>query len=259
MASRKQQRERLRAERLAAEQSAGSSTRTRMLAGYFVAGLLTLAVLAGLVVVLTKGGGSANGGTDACANAHVNADFGSVDGLEFDCRKGTPPPERKQGDLVLAAREAGCTLRQDLPDEGNTHVPNSQAVTYRTNPPTSGNHNPNPVADGAYTTPLRTNPDTGNQMNIRNLVHAMEHGRIEIQYASKLPEPDQLALKGVFDEDPPAMVMFPNNDMPYQVAATAWRQLLGCPAYNERVLDAIRAFRDTYRGQGPEPFALTSS
>ena len=40
--------------------------------------------------------------------------------------------------------------------------------------------------------------------------------------------------------------------MPYQVAATAWTQLLGCPTYNDRVPDAMRAFRDQYRLKGPE-------
>jgi hypothetical protein len=49
------------------------------------------------------------------------------------------------------------------------------------------------------------------------------------------------------------MLLFPNPDMPYAVATTAWTQLMGCKQYNERVIDAIRAFRDTYRGRGPEP------
>jgi hypothetical protein len=83
----------------------------------------------------------------------------------------------------------------------------------------------------------------------------LEHGRVEIQYSTDLSEADQLALKGVFDEDPGGLLLFPNDLMPYQVAATAWTNLLGCPAYNEAVLDAIRDFRDIYRGQGPEDVA----
>ena len=42
----------------------------------------------------------------------------------------------------------------------------------------------------------------------------MEHGRIEIQYTPDLPEADQLALKGVFDEDPDGMLLFPNPECP---------------------------------------------
>jgi hypothetical protein len=46
------------------------------------------------------------------------------------------------------------------------------------------------------------------------------------------------------------------------VAATAWNRepepngtgrLMGCPEYNERVFDALRAFRDEHRSNGPEP------
>lgn len=53
------------------------------------------------------------------------------------------------------------------------------------------------------------------------------------------------------------MLLFPNADMPYEVAATAWTRLLGCDRYQGRAtLDAIRAFRDIYRGQGPEPVPI---
>ena len=138
----------------------------------------------------------------------------------------------------------------NLPNEGNTHVPNSTPVTYKTVPPTSGNHNPVPLDDGAYITPITS--DTSKPTNIRNEVHAMEHGRIEIHYKPSLPEAQQLALKGVFDADPDGMLLYPDPDMPYDVAVTAWENMAVCPNYNETVLDVIRNFRDTYRGNGPE-------
>ena len=54
--------------------------------------------------------------------------------------------------------------------------------------------------------------------------------------------------------------MFPNPEMPYEVAATAWTQLMGCKKYEgAATLDAIRDFRDTYRGLGPEPLPMTVS
>jgi hypothetical protein len=129
-------------------------------------------------------------------------------------------------------------------------VPNSTPVDYKTVPPTSGNHNPVPIDDGAYRTPITS--DTGKPTNIRNEVHAMEHGRIEIHYKPSLPEAQQLALKGVFDADPNGMLLYPDPDMPYDVAVTAWTNEVVCPHYNETVLDVIRNFRDTYRGNGPE-------
>jgi len=35
-------------------------------------------------------------------------------------------------------------------------------------------------------------------------------------------------------------------------AATAWQHLLGCPTFNDKVFDAIRAFRAQYVNKGPE-------
>ena len=90
-------------------------------------------------------------------------------------------------------------------------------------------------------------------------VHSLEHGRINIQYSTDLSEDDQLALKGVFDESPEGMLFFPNDEMPYEVAATAWTQMVGCETYEgDATLDVIRDFRDIYRGQGPEDVPLVT-
>jgi hypothetical protein len=86
----------------------------------------------------------------------------------------------------------------------------------------------------------------------------MEHGRVEIHYDPRLPEEQQLALKGIFDEDAPGMILVPDPNMPYAVAVTAWTQLIGCPTYDPLVLDVIRNFRDTYRGNGPEQVAIVT-
>ena len=42
------------------------------------------------------------------------------------------------------------------------------------------------------------------------------------------------------------------SDMTCAVAATVWDQRLGCPAMNDRVFDAVHAFRDEYIDKGPE-------
>ena len=248
MASRKEEKERLRQQRLAAERAAASRGRTRLIAGYVVAGALAAAVLAGLVAVIASGG--SDEGIDACGEAHIENSGGTFRGLEPDCREGTTPPTIKFADLQISAAKAGCELKLDLPLEGRTHVPNSEPVQYKTVPPTSGNHNPVPIDDGAYITPITDNPDQ--RTNIRSAVHALEHGRVEIQYKPSLPQNQQLALKGVFDEDPSGMLLFPNPDMPYDVGITSWQNEVICPTYNETVLDVIRNFRDTYLGNGPE-------
>jgi hypothetical protein len=249
MASRKEEKERLRRQRLAAERAAASTGRARLVAGYAVAGVLALAVVAGLVAVIASGGGGGGVG-DTCSAAHIKNSGGTFRGLEPDCREGTTPPAIQFADLQISAQNAGCQLKLDLPNEGNTHVPNSTEVNYKTVPPTSGNHNPVPIDDGAYKTPITS--DTSQPTNIRNEVHAMEHGRIEVHYKPSLPEDQQLAIKGVFDSDPNGMLLYPDPDMPYDVAVTAWTNEAVCPHYDPGVLDVIRNFRDTYRGNGPE-------
>ena len=250
--SSKTEREKRRAERLAAEQAAAASERRRLMLGYAVAGVLTLAVIVGLVIVISSGGGDDTAqvnGQDIPDAAHIQVNSGFLHDVTPDGRKGTPPPELQQGDLELAAKEAGCDLQLDLPNEGSTHITKeSEIPDYKTNPPTSGNHNPEQLADGAYS----EMPEPW------WFVHSMEHGRIEIQYSPDLPEEDQLALKGVFDQRPDGVLLFPNTDMPYDVAVTAWTQLMGCPKYEgAATLDAIRDFRDTYIGLGPEPLPLS--
>ena len=249
--SSKTEREKRRAERLAAEQAAASSERRRLMLGYVVAGALTLAVIVGLFIVISSGGDDTAqvNGQDIPDAAHIQVNSGFLHDVTPDGREGTPPPELQQGDLELAAKEAGCELKLDLPDEGADHITKEDEIPdYKTDPPTSGNHNPEQLADGAYS----------EEPELWWAVHSMEHGRIEIQYSPDLPEQDQLALKGVFDQRPAGVLMFPNSEMPYDVAVTAWTQLMGCPKYEgAATLDAIRDFRDTYIGLGPEPLPLS--
>lgn len=247
--SNREQRERLRQQRLAQQQSQGSSDRRRMVIGYVTAGILAAAVLAGLVAVIA-GGGSGGGGSlgSECDNAHIATDFGFFEGFKCDNREGTSPPALQLGDLQESAQKAGCELNLALPDDGNTHFTDANKGTYKTNPPTSGDHygadetGAGALADGAY---LDTPPES-------RLVHSMEHSRVEIRYSPDLPEDQQLALKGVFDEDPGGVILVPDPDLPYAVAVSAWTNYVGCKAYDPLVLDVVRNFRDTYRGNGPE-------
>lgn len=213
-----------------------------MMLAYVGAGIVGLAVLVGIVVVVAGSGGG--GSSDA---AHINQSSGSTNGVAVDDRTGTEPPAVKVANLRAAARAAGCDLRLGLTDEGKVHVPPGTEIRYKTNPPTSGNHVEPPYqqADGAYS----------EMPNTIDVVHSMEHGRVEIQYSPDLPEEDQLAIKGVYDTMYGGTLLFPNPDMPYEVAATAWTNLIGCPTYRGApTLDAIRAFSKATWGKfGGEP------
>jgi hypothetical protein len=253
MADQGDDRERLRQERIEGEREAEGSNRNRLIVGYAIASTLVLAV-AVLVFVLASGGDGGSEVPEGDAHINLNAAIGSTNGVEPDNRAGTAPPPVKVANLAAAAKRAGCDLRLELPDEGHDHIPVGSPPKYDTNPPTSGDHVDPPYqqADGAYA-----------EMPAEiDIVHTLEHGRLEIMYAPDLPEADQLELKGLYDTMYGATLLFPNDRMPYKVAATTWTNLLGCPTYEgAATLDAIRAFGKAtwgrYGGESAEAFTFT--
>ena len=218
----------------------------RLIAGYGVAALLVVGLAVGAIVLI--GGGDGEDGADTnVAAARINLQTGVTDGKEPDGREGTPLRAPSTQDLAGAAEKAGCELTEDLEDEGNTHIPpGTPAPTYITTPAASGDHYPDPQADGAYAEPISP----------LRYIHALEHGRVALAYSSELPEQAQLELKGLFDDDAGAILLFPYDEMPYAVAAVAWTRLLGCESYaGAATLSAVRSFRDRWRGRGPERLA----
>jgi hypothetical protein len=242
---REEERERLRQARLEREQKQAGSERRRLVLGYGAAGLLGLVVLVGLVLVIISAANENEGG-----KAHIVLGTGSSNGIPPEKRSGTePPPAKAATSLEKAAKEADCDLRLNLPNEGASHLPvDAPTPEYGTNPAVSGNHVEPPYqqADGAYS----EMPDEF------NILHSLEHGRMAIQYSPDLSESDQLELIGLYDTMYGATLLFPNDRMPYAVAATTWRNLMGCNEYKGAVtLDAIRAFGKQKWGKGREPAA----
>ncbi len=240
---REEERERLRQARQERESSQAKSDRRRLLYVYGGAGLVGLLIVVGIVAAVASSGGGNGGG-----ESHINQESGSTNGYKPDSRSGTAPPEVQVTNLKQAAKQAGCTLRLKLKDEGHTHIaPNAETPDYKTSPPTSGPHAEAPYqqADGAYSEMPRE----------IFMVHSLEHGRLQIQYSPELPDEDQLALKGLYDTMYGGALLFPNETMSYAVAATAWTKLLGCPEYKGDItLDAIRDFgMATWGKYGGEP------
>jgi hypothetical protein len=158
-----------------------------------------------------------------------------------------PLPPVKIRTLAAAAKAAGCVI-QNPPVLSALHEEREfTAADYNSNPPTSGKHFPEWYPDGVYA--------PGTTDNLGMLVHTLEHGRIDLQYKPGTPEATVSRLEKLVDELDSGyhMLLFQNEtDMPYAVAATAWGHLLGCPAMNDKVFDAVRAFRKNYVDKGPE-------
>ena len=235
MTSRREEKDQRRAERLAAERAHAEQSKRRRLYSIVVGGVLAVAAVAAVIAVAASGGGDGSS-----TSSDLPTPQQSFEGA-------VTPPQQQDTNLFTVAREAGCVLRNPV-IEGRTHVPADKDVEYKTNPPTSGNHDPVWAEDGVYS--VRPTSKT-----IKNFVHTLEHGRVEIQYDPALEKRRIDQLGGLFNDDPYHMVLMPNRRMPYALAATAWGHLLGCKTVNDQAFDAIRAFRDRYRDQGPEQAA----
>jgi hypothetical protein len=211
-AAEKERRRREREEQELAAQRAASRRRAMQVGAGALAAIAVIAVVA----LLAFGGGE---GDEAASASEIRAD----------------------------ARTAGCTFRE-FSSEGRDHT--SNRVTYRTNPPTSGAHNPLPAPDGIY--------KPGNEPNKENWVHSLEHGRVLFQYAKGTPQAqvDQLValaeeeLKG--SEGYHTLVFQNNTNMPAKFAAVAWTRSLTCDRLDEASLDVMRKFREAYTDKAPE-------
>jgi uncharacterized protein DUF3105 len=231
MSSRQQEKEQRRQERLAREQADAAKSRRQRRLQLVGGGLLAAAGVVAIIIVAGNSGGGAKKSTDPSSNAHGGASI----------------PKKQLTDLAAAAKAAKCAVHT-YKIEGQTHV--ETKVKYKTNPPTSGNHNPNPSLDGVY--------DPGNTPAKENFVHTLEHGRVEIQYkpgtsAHRRQQLETLQAEPLHGLPGYKTLLFQNNtNMPYAVAATSWGHLIGCNTFNDRVFDAIRAFRLKYIDTAPE-------
>lgn len=158
-----------------------------------------------------------------------------------------PAPELT--DLREAAEAAGCELR-GVKVSSRDHV--AGAVSYPSRPPAGGEHSRLPAEDGIYSEAPKTEA----------LVHSLEHGRVLVSFKPRLASDLRAKLKAFYEDDPLQVLLTPDRTgMTYELAASAWNRepeplgsgrLLGCPRANDRSFDALAAFRDKHRGNGPE-------
>ncbi len=229
MASRQEEKEARRKERMEAEaaerRSAARKKRLQLLLG----GVLAAGIAAAVVIAVLAGGG---GGDDKDGRRSPKA----TEKL----------PAVELTDEKEAAKAAGCTLDNPA-DEGRSHEEKEYtAADYKTSPPTSGAHFPQWADDGIYP------PD--NVPPLGELVHTLEHGRINVQYKPGTETQLVRQLETFLAENQGVhMLLYQNTTgMEPQVAATAWDHSLSCPSPGPKMWDALRAFRDAHLDRGPE-------
>jgi hypothetical protein len=136
--------------------------------------------------------------------------------------------------LVAAAQRAGCQLREDSGEAERARLGDMM-------PPTFGPSR-RAAAPGRYGRPPR----------LSELVGALREGRIVVQYRPSLPRREIDRLDAVRRSDPRDVILTPDQTrMPYEVAATAWQRLLGCPVSASSQERAIRAFIRYFRDTAP--------
>jgi hypothetical protein len=153
--------------------------------------------------------------------------------------------------------DAGCTFTSHEGSPVSQHVANENAqVTYNSFPPTSGRHLAQWAPWGSYPQPVPA----------LRYVHNLEHGGIVVLYGNNVPEAQVTAVQEWVDEDPNGMLLAPLDpedlanraNFRDKITLAAWNAEAGesgngrlavCGAFDE---DAFTAFRDAYRGKGPE-------
>ncbi len=148
--------------------------------------------------------------------------------------------------LTMVAARPANGLGTPMPDEGNTHVSDGEAITYKNYPPSSGTHYSTPEGAGFYTSTVAEG----------NFVHSLEHGYIVLYYKPDLPDATKQQLKALMTTLPldkyskVKMVIVPySTGMTTPLAIAAWDRLLPMSDYN---FDVIKTFYQQYVDKGPE-------
>lgn len=114
---------------------------------------------------------------------------------------------------------AGCTELREPPDPASVlHVTDPDAVTYRTDPPTSGPHVGVAAPRGIQSAPLPPAVQ----------VRALEAGEIVVQYTDEVDATTVEALEALVDGHDD-IVVAPADALPAPLVATAWSWKLTCP------------------------------
>jgi hypothetical protein len=186
---------------------------------------------------------------------------------------GKSGPAGNPSAVAATMKAAGCTLSTTKAAPSAQHITSlspSDRVTYSTYPPVSGRHYYQPPIWGNYTQPV----------DPRQAVHAEEHGGIDIWVGPKVPAAERQQITDFYDQSPDAILVTPiENTAPgvkypkhappdSKIYLTAWtveikngkivngkNVIATCPHFNEK---AFKAFRDEFRGKGPERFPVSS-
>jgi hypothetical protein len=168
-------------------------------------------------------------------------------------------------DVAVAMANAGCsfkTVKAHVPAGQGVHVASLTANDHwNTDPPSNGQHYPEWAVWGFYTDPV----------NPRMVVHNEEHGGVVLWWGSKVPGSTVEALRAFYQQQTTGVFGTPYPKLGSRIAISAWTgnpanygrggyygqgRLAICRAWNAKTEKAFAAFRDAFRGHGPEGIPL---
>ena len=171
--------------------------------------------------------------------------------------------------VASAMAAAGCTFvskpvlppRHKVASGYHLDVPTlTSKVKWSTFPPSGGSHYGLWAVWGFYTQPV----------NPRQVVHNLEHGGVIIWWGPKVSQQTIDELRKFYDASPTGMFGTPIAGLGNKIALTAWTgdparyyqdghygtgHIATCTRFDEK---AFAAFRDAYRGHGPEGTPLSA-
>jgi hypothetical protein len=175
---------------------------------------------------------------------------------------GAKASAKQVASLMQSANCTFKTVKAYVPPGQHTHVNSLKAkLPWNTDPPSNGQHYPLWAVWGFYT----------QAVNPRMVVHNEEHGGVIVWWGSKVTPGTVSKLHDWYAEEPDGSFGTPYPSLGGKVAITAWTgdpaqyQLNGyygqghigiCPGYTSATMAAFKAFRNLYRGHGPEGIPL---
>jgi hypothetical protein len=176
--------------------------------------------------------------------------------------------------LAATLRTEGCTLfkpvASGVPIEGQVHIEGlengalPEGFVYSSDPPTAGPHFGQAAPFNVY----------DREVPAERYVHNLEHGGIVVLYGPDVPAETVSQIVGWYEQSPNAVLVSPRASLGGEIALAAWvaedkyaesssndddtaekvystsrGHLAKCTAFSEKAFDA---FRDAYRGKGPE-------
>lgn len=223
-----------------------------------------LPLLAGVLVLV--GCGSSSGSTSstesstsrtATAAAEGSLSIASVDPVKFmrssSVGFGEGPAPSFAPVVKRAAENAACRLRAD-PSAVGIHLLIGDIVPLHVDdpdyskvprPPTNGHHRPLWADWGFYQQSIPYGYE----------VHNLEHGAVVVHLGLEISRGAGTKVLGLWASSPPFVLIVPGRpaEVPLRGATiTSWQRAMICKTWNPRTLNAVRTYRDIYRGTGPE-------